>query len=153
MLVLLGDWLESRAGWRRLVCAFAFGALSATTFAPIDFFPGLLLGLAALALLLDGAASAPRRFRAAAATGWAFAFGQFLVGLHWIVYPFMVDPTEHLWQLPFALTLLPAGLGLFGALAVLPAAAVPAGTARLLVLAIGYAASEWLRGHVLTGGR
>ena len=140
------------AGWRRLVCAFALGAFSAIAFAPIEFFPALLLGLAGLALLLDGAADGPHRWRVAAATGWAFAFGQFLVGLHWIVYPFMVDPGDHLWQLPLALTLLPAGLGLFGALGVLPALlARRPGTARLLLLAVGYGAAEWLRGHVLTG--
>jgi len=152
MLARLAAALRRLGGWRRLVCAFALGAFSATAFAPIEFFPALLLGFAGLALLLDGAADAPRRWRAAASTGWAFAFGQFLIGLHWIVYPFMVDPGDHLWQLPLALTLLPAGLGLFGALGVLPALlARRPGMARLLLLAIGYSVAEWLRGHVLTG--
>lgn len=152
VLARLGEAMARLVGWRRLGCAFALGAFSATAFAPIGFFPALLLGLAGLALLLDGAASAPHRWRAAALTGWAFAFGQFVTGLHWIVYPFMVDPTEHLWQLPLALILLPAGLGLFGALGVLPALLAPrAGLARLLLLAVGYSVAEWLRGHVLTG--
>jgi apolipoprotein N-acyltransferase len=152
VLARLGEAMSRFVGWRRLACAFALGAFSATAFAPIGFFPALLLGLAGLALLLDGAASAPHRWRAVAATGWVFAFGQFVIGLHWIVYPFMVDPTEHLWQLPFALTLLPAGLGLFGALGVLPALLAPrASLARLLLLAVGYSVAEWLRGHVLTG--
>lgn len=151
-LARLGDAMRALTGWRRIACAMALGAVSAAAFAPINLFPAMLLGLAGLALLLDGALAAPHRLRAAAATGWAFAFGQFFVGLHWIAYPFMVDPAEHLWQLPFALSLLPLGLGLFGALAVLPAALVrQGGTARLLLLAIGYAAAEWLRGHVLTG--
>jgi apolipoprotein N-acyltransferase len=151
-LTQIGGWMRGLDGWRRLAAAFVLGAASATAFAPIGFFPALLLGFAGLALLLDGAAGSPRRLRAAAATGWAFAFGQFLIGMHWIVYPFMVDPTEHLWQLPFALTLLPAGLGLFGALGVLPALlARRPGESRLLLLAAGYGAAEWLRGHVLTG--
>jgi len=151
-LARLGDWMRGVSGWRRLVIAFAQGVFSAAAFAPIGFFPALLLGLAGLALLLDGAALSPRPWRAAAAIGWAFAFGQFLAGMHWIVYPFMVDPTEHLWQLPFALTLLPAGLGLFGALGVLPALlARRPGVSRLLLLSVGYATAEWLRGHVLTG--
>ncbi len=150
-LARLGDWLRAPGGWRRLAIAFVLGLFSALAFAPAGFFPALLLGLAGLALLLDGAAQAPRPWRAAAATGWAFAFGQFLAGMHWIVYPFMVDPAQHLWQLPFALTLLPAGLGLFGALGVLPALLARAGTSRLLLLSVGYAAAEWLRGHVLTG--
>ena len=152
LLARLGESMRGLDGWRRLAIAFVLGAFSATAFAPIGFFPALLLGLAGLALLLDGAAASPRRYRAAAATGWAFAFGQFLTGMHWIVYPFMVDPAEHLWQLPFALASLPAGLGLFGALGVLPALlARQPGISRLLPLSVGYAAAEWLRGHVLTG--
>jgi len=151
-LARLGDGMRGLRGWRRIACAMALGAFSAAAFAPLDLFPALLLGFAGLALLLDGALEAPHRLRAAAATGWAFAFGQFFVGLHWIAYPFLVDPNNHLWQLPFALSLLPAGLGLFGVLAVLPAALVrQSGTARLLLLAVGYAGAEWLRGHVLTG--
>src|SRR6185312_12109302 len=144
--------LRGLAGWRRLVAAFLLGAFSATAFAPVYFFPALLLGFAGLVILLDGADAAPHRFRAAAATGWAFAFGQFLIGMHWLVYPFMVDPTQHLWQLPFALTLLPAGLGLFGALACTAAALFwRAGAARLIMLALCWSVTEWLRGHVLTG--
>ena len=42
-------------GWRRAVLAFAAGAVSATGFAPLNFFPALLLGFAVLLLLLDGA--------------------------------------------------------------------------------------------------
>jgi apolipoprotein N-acyltransferase len=151
-LIRLGERLSSLGRWPRFFCALALGGFSALAFAPLNVFPALLLGLAGLALLLEGALAGPRRLRAAAATGWAFAFGQFLVGLHWIAYPFMVDPAQHLWQLPFAISLLPAGLGLFGMLAVLPAALVRrGGTARLLLLAIGYGIAEWLRGHVLTG--
>ncbi len=151
LLARLGDAMRGLRGWRRFSCAFGLGAISATAFAPLNFFPALLLALGGLAMLLDGALATPKRLRATAATGWAFAFGQFLVGLHWIVYPFMVDPDQHLWQLPFALCLLPAGLALFGAMGVLPVAFVSNGRARLLVLAISMSVTEWLRGHVLTG--
>jgi apolipoprotein N-acyltransferase len=147
-LTYIGDWLRGLDGWRRLLVAMALGALSATGFAPFHLFPLLLLGLAGLALLLDGA----HGIRAAAVIGWAFAFGQFLVGLHWIAYPFMVNPAAHLWQMPIAVMVMPAGLGLFGALACGVAARLRArGAARLALLAACLAASEWLRGHILTG--
>jgi apolipoprotein N-acyltransferase len=151
-LISPGAWLRGLAGWRRMAAAIALGAFSALAFAPIGFFPALLLGFAALALLLEGASRRPHRLRAAAALGWGFGFGQFLLGLHWIVYPFMVDPGAHLWQLPFAISLLPAGLGLFGALAC-AVAALPrrGGAARLILRAACWSAAEWLRGHVLTG--
>jgi apolipoprotein N-acyltransferase len=144
----IGERLRGLTGWRRLLLAIALGALSATAFPPFYFFPALLLGLAGLALLLEGA----HTVRAAAVTGWAFSFGQFLIGLHWIAYPFMVDPDSHLWQLPFAVTLMPAGLGLFGALACGIAAWFHATrAARLVLLAVCLAVAEWLRGHILTG--
>ncbi|MEO8301125.1 MAG: apolipoprotein N-acyltransferase [Rhizomicrobium sp.] len=138
-------------GWRALLLAFAGGALSATGFAPLDCFPGLLAGYALLLLLLDGAARAPRPVRRAAALGWAFYFGQFLIGWHWIVYPFLIYPDANLWQLPFA-SLLPAGVALFGALACgLAMSLWRQGPGRILVFAVLAAVSEWLRGHLFTG--
>ncbi len=67
----------------------------------------MLLGLTALVLLLDGVAARARPVRRAAAIGWGFGFGQ-VVGMHWIFYPFLVDPLEHAWQIPFVAILFPA---------------------------------------------
>ncbi len=144
----IGDSLRGLSGWRRLAVAMLVGALSALAFAPFYLFPLLLLALACLALMLDGA----HGVRAAAFTGWGFGFGQFLVGLHWIAYPFMVNPQAHLWQLPFAVTLMPAGLALFTAMACGVAARLRArGAARLVLLGSSLAIAEWLRGHLFTG--
>src|ERR1700742_2718883 len=108
-----GVWIRSLRGWRRAGLGFAAGALSALGFAPVEFFPALLLGFAVLLLLLDGADESPRPLRAGFVSGWAFAFGQYLIGWHWIGYAFLVDPSAHLWQMPFALTFLTAGLALW----------------------------------------
>ncbi|MBN9588629.1 MAG: apolipoprotein N-acyltransferase [Alphaproteobacteria bacterium 64-11] len=151
-LSAFGDAIKSLSGWRRLALGFAAGAVSATGFAPLGFFPALLLGYAALVLLIDGADAAPHPIRAAAAVGWAFLFGQFLVGFYWIGYAFMVDPGAHLWQMPFALVGLTAGLALYGALAGAFAAWFwQDGPARIFIFAAGFALCEWLRGHLLTG--
>lgn len=148
----IGAFLRGVTGWRRLALAFCTGAVSATGFAPLDFFPALLAGYAVLLLLLDGVDAAPRPLRHAALTGWAFAFGQFLVGLHWIGYAFMVDPAAHLWQMPFAILFLTAGLGLFGALACIAALYFwQDGVARYFVFAVCWGVAAWLRGHILTG--
>jgi apolipoprotein N-acyltransferase len=148
----IGACIAGLTGWRRLVFAFAMGALSATGFAPLDFFPALLIGYGALVLLIDGADAGPKPVRGAASAGWAFCFGQFLIGWHWIGYAFLVDPTNHLWQMPFALVGLTAGVALYGALAAGVAAVFwQEGSARLFVFAICWAAAEWLRGHLFTG--
>ncbi len=147
-----GIAMRSLIGWRRFLLAFLAGAVSALAFAPLNFFPALLLGFAVLVLLLDGADQSPHPFRKAAVSGWAFAFGQYLVGWHWIGYAFMVDPSAHLWQMPFAIVILSAGLALYAGIACALALCFwQDGPARLLVFAILFAVGEWLRGHALTG--
>lgn len=151
LLLRTGERISAMTGWRGLLLAFAAGAASATGFAPLECFPALLAGYAVLVLLLDGAALAPRPVRRAAALGWAFFFGQFLIGWHWIIYPFLIYPDANLWQLPFA-SLLPAGVALFGALASgLAIFFWRHGAGRILVFAILMASSEWLRGHLFSG--
>jgi apolipoprotein N-acyltransferase len=147
----IGTYLRGLDGWRARGFAFLAGGLSALGFAPIDAFPVLLLGYAALVILIDGAASSARPMRNAAWLGWAFAFGQFAVGWHWIVYAFLVDPGEHAWQIPFIL-LLPAFLALYWAGAGAAAARFwTQGPSRIFVFALAATIAEWLRGHLLTG--
>ena len=148
----IGDFFRGLAGWWRLFVAFIAGALSALAFPPLGLFLLMLLSFGVLVLLLDGAAASPRPVRNAAAIGWAYGFGQFLIGLYWIGYAFTVDAADHAWQIPFVETLLPGGLALFTALACAVAAKFWRGdSARIFVFAVCYAATEWLRGHVLTG--
>jgi apolipoprotein N-acyltransferase len=126
--------------------------LSALGFAPFELFPFLLLGYGTLVLLIDGAQGAARPIRTSALAGFAFGFGQFLAGLHWVGYAFLVDPGAHEWQIPFVAVLFPGGLALFTALACGIAACFwRVGPARIFVFTASLAATEWLRGHVLTG--
>jgi len=137
---------------RRLAVAAALGAVGALAFEPFRLFPFLLFAYAALVLLLDGAAAGNRRFRDAALIGWSFGFGFFLVGHYWIGYAFLVDAAAHAWQMPFAMVLLPIGLGLFYAAAsALCMFAWRPGAQRVFLLALMFFAAEWLRGHILTG--
>ena len=153
-----GAWVRNLRGWQRAGVAFAAGAFSALGFAPVEFSPALLLGFAILLLLLDGADESPHPVRAGALSGWAFAFGQYLIGWHWIGYAFLVDPGAHLWQMPFAILILTAGLALWAGIACglalyfwPPLRSGKSGAARLLVFTVFYAAGEWLRGHAFTG--
>ena len=157
-LAASGDWVRALTGWRRFMLSFAAGALSAFAFAPLGVFPVLLLGFAVLLLLLDGAGQCLKPLRTAFGCGWAFAFGQYLIGWHWIGYAFLVDPGAHLWQLPFAVTLLPAALAVYAGLAsALSLCFLRAldfrqeSPSRPLVFSVLYTVGEWLRGHLFTG--
>ena len=137
---------------RRLGVAASLGAAGALAFEPFRLFPLLLLAYGALVLLLDGAAADNHRFRDAALIGWSFGFGFFLVGHYWIGYAFLVDAAAHAWQMPFAMVLLPIGLGLFyAAAAALCMLAWRPGAQCVFLCALMFFAAEWLRGHILTG--
>ena len=83
------DRVQGLRGRRRLAIAAFAGAGSALGFAPLNFWPLWFAALPVLAWLLDAARN--ERPRSAFVVGWAFGFGQFLVGMHWIGYPFVVD--------------------------------------------------------------
>ncbi|MCB1497537.1 MAG: apolipoprotein N-acyltransferase [Bauldia sp.] len=144
-------------GWRRVAIAIGAGALSALAMAPFNLFPLLWLTVPVFVWLIDGATPAEgagflRRLLPAAVVGWSFGFGYFLGGLWWIGTAFLVEAEDFAWALPFAVTLLPAGLALFWALGTAVARSVWCeGWPRILVFAVAMAGAEWLRGHVLTG--
>ncbi len=148
--------VRSARGWRRGAIAFVAGALSNLAMAPFFFSPILFLTLPAFVWLIDDAVVCPgglwHRARAAGGVGWLFGFGYFLFGLFWIGEAFLVEADRFGWLLPFAVTLMPAGLALFWAIAAAGSVVCwRAGFQRLLVLALALAAAEWLRGHILTG--
>ncbi|AHB48283.1 apolipoprotein N-acyltransferase [Hyphomicrobium nitrativorans NL23] len=155
----LGGWREAvihATGWRRPALAFVAGGLSNLAMAPFFLAPVLFLTLPVLVWLIDGATDAERGTRAAlfaaARAGWWFGFGYFLFGLFWIGEAFLVEADTFGWMLPFAVTLMPAGLALFWAAAAAAARVFwRPGAVRLVLLALSLGIVEWLRGHILTG--
>ena len=148
-LARTGDFTRAPTGWRRLAFAFLAGLVSALGFAPFNFFPALLLGFAAVVLLIDGTPHKRRTLLGGAIT-WAFGFGQYTLGMHWIAFAFLVDPDAHAWQIPFVFLFF-AGLALFQFAAGVVASRFWQGPVRIIVFAVSYGLAEWLRGHILTG--
>ena len=168
------DRIERATGRTRAVLAFVAGALSVLSMAPFFVSPILFVTLPVLVWLIDSAgavghaATAARRASArspslspshdrgtlkhAALSGWLFGCGYFVFGMFWIGEAFLVEAEKFAWLLPFAVTLLPAGLALFFALAALLARLMwRPGFQRIMVLATTIGIAEGLRGHVLTG--
>lgn len=168
------DDLRSRVlaalGWRRWAMAFIAGAVSVLALAPFHVWPVLFVTMPVLVWLIDGPcmrsdplhpASRSHRdgnrkasdpIRAAFTAGWWFGFGYFVFGLFWVGEAFLVEADKYALLIPFAVTLLPAGLAFFFAAAAAAARAMwPPGAARILVLAVALGLTEWLRGHILTG--
>ena len=162
-------WILDAGPWRRRLGLFLAGMASVLAMAPVFASPVLFLTLPLLVAAIDRAARSdqapvsdpalPRRRRqaslplgAAFAAGWWFAAGYHLAGLFWIGEAFLVEAETFAVLLPFAVTLMPAGLALFwGAAAAVSVRVWRPGLGRVVVLALALAAAEWLRGHVLTG--
>jgi apolipoprotein N-acyltransferase len=139
--------LAALSGWRRLAFAALCGVASACSLPPFYVVP-LLLAFAALVWLLDGAAS----WRAAFGIAWVFAFGQFVVGLHWTGLAFLVDAARFAVLLPFPIVGLPAVLAIIPGLAIAALWALHlSGAARVLGLALAWTLAEYARGHLFTG--
>ncbi|HRE60382.1 MAG TPA: apolipoprotein N-acyltransferase [Micropepsaceae bacterium] len=135
-----------------MLVALIAGVLATLMQAPFGLWPLMFLVWPVCILLLDSTLRAPRPLRAAFAIGWAFGFGSFISGLYWIGNSFLVDAETHGWIMPFAMTILPAGLGLFTGLAFLLARRFRVdGWRRIIWFAAAFSLIEFMRGHVLTG--
>ncbi len=140
-------------GWKRAAIAVVAGALSSLAMAPFNAWPVLFLTFPVMVWLIDGAGGGRMHgLPAAAMAGWWFGLGYFVPGLYWIGYAFLVDAPTFAWLMPFAVLGLPAYLALFPAFGFGLARLIwSKDGSRVIALAASLTASEWLRGHVLTG--
>lgn len=160
------DRLQKLGRWQRYLVAFAAGVCSILAFAPFFFSPVLFATLPVLLWLSLPEPDSPltnderrtlRRLYAAKlgrgfAIGWWFGFGFHLAGLYWIGGAFLVQADVFGWLLPFAVTLMPAGLAIFHGLALSAVGCFTRGPVlRVLALSVALFVSEWLRGNILTG--
>lgn len=142
-------------GWRRFAIAALAGALSVLSMAPIFVTPILFVTLPILVWLLDGCRLMPENARphmCAAFIGWAFGFGYFLASLYWVGAAFLVEAERFAWLMPFAVSLLPAGLALYyAAAALLTYYLWRPGPARILGLGLAIMLAEVARGALFSG--
>ncbi len=135
-----------------LLSALLLGILSAFGFAPMGLWPLTLLAFAFLYLLLSKAET----LRRAAAIGWLFGLGDFVLGLDWIAKAFTYQAAIPAWLGWVAVVALSLYLAVFPMLATASAwwatRRVRGGAVSLtLFLGASWAASEWLRGTIFTG--
>src|SRR3954452_19190803 len=129
--------------------AFIAGAVSAFAFEPVGWWPLMLIAIAALCELLDRERSLGRSLL----IGWAFGFGQFVVGLNWIATAFTFQSNMPAWLGWVAVVLLSLYLAVYPALATGLAWRFGRDDRVVLVTVFGgaWAICEWLRGTMFTG--
>ena len=129
--------------------ALIAGAVSAFAFEPVGWWPLLPLAFAVLCELLDRNKS----FRRSFALGWAFGFGQFVVGLNWIATSFTYQSNMPAWLGWVAVVLLSIYLAVYPMIATAVAWWFGRDDRVVLVTTLGgaWAITEWLRGTLFTG--
>ncbi len=154
--------IKSLSKAKRFGLSVLCGAISTLAMPPLFLWPILFLTLPIMVRLIDIAVDnfTPTQTHSfkhdkslkAALYGFGFGFGYFFFSLYWIGSSFLVEADKFAWALPFAVTILPAGLSLFYSLAFAVCAWVcPKGPERLIIFALAMFAADWLRGHILTG--
>src|SRR6476469_713683 len=129
--------------------AFIAGAVSAFAFAPVGWWPLLLIAIAFLCEFLDREKSLARSLL----IGWAFGFGQFVVGLNWIATAFTFQANMPAWLGWIAVVLLSLYLSIYPAMAVGLALRFGRDDRVVLITVLGgaWAITEWLRATMFTG--
>src|SRR5215210_4655255 len=133
----------------RALLAVLAGMASALAFEPVGLWILMPLAVAGLCELIWRSTS----LKQALALGWAFGFGQFVVGLNWIATAFTYQAKMPGWLGWVAVVLLSLYLAVYPALATGLAFRFK-GERRLalvLVLSGAWAITEWLRGTMFTG--
>lgn len=142
----------NKPAWLSGLCGMLLGALAVLGHAPFHVWPAFMVSICGLILLLDGASQNPKRLRSAFWRGWSWGFGYFLAGMFWVGNAFLVDAEKFAALMPFAVTALPAAMGVYWGLAAVAAMLVwRAGPSRLLIFSVCFGISEFTRSHFFTG--
>ncbi|CAN5908458.1 apolipoprotein N-acyltransferase [soil metagenome] len=134
--------------------AFVAGALSSLAMPPLHWLPLAVLGVVVFVWLWQTAPGP----RGALWRGWSWGFGHFVVGSYWILEAFFVPPADFALLGPPIIAGLALLLGFFPGLTAGLARlivdrwpSVGGRYSRLIVLAMLWMVTEWLRGHLFTG--
>ena len=150
--------IQNLTGWKAHTIAILVGAASVLSFGPIFAWGIMFLTFPLFILLIDGAiaqcgdAKPFVKAKKAGLIGWSFGFGYFFASLFWIGEAFLVEADKFAWALPFAISLLPAGLAVYFGLATAAASILwRPGMIRVAVLALTVTVTECARGWLFTG--
>jgi len=147
-ILTLATQVAALDGWRRSLLCFGLGVVATCALPPSHALPLLVPAFAGL-LWVIAAARSPWR---AALSGWWFGCGHFLTACYWVGAALLTDPDKFAWVAVPAVLGLSAGLALFPALAALVVfLSRRTGFSRVVVFAVAWTVTEWLRGHLLSG--
>jgi apolipoprotein N-acyltransferase len=146
------DALAALSGWQAMFVAAVLGAVGNMAFAPFHVVAALAVSYTGLIWLLDGGRRQLRWGRSMFARSFAFFFGHYLAGMHWIAAAFLVDAQSHALFLWIPIILLPAILASVMAVAIMAAGAFwSSSPSRVFMFTFFFMIGELVRGHLFGG--
>jgi apolipoprotein N-acyltransferase len=159
--MLMADSLMARMlprrTWGRRAVAFLAGSLATLALPPVYATPILLLSFPLLMALAHTSRSTARAF----AEGWWFGWAHYMTGLYWIAVAFVVNEDVNAAGGPVAVVWLSAVMAVYPGLVTaayhkMKSLAEDHGRpvpplAQVLIFAVLWSLSEYLRGHLFTG--
>ncbi len=139
------------AGYKNYLIIFLLGFLSLFSLAPFFIWPFYAIAIIYLFKSLNDLTLKQYFWR-----GFIFGFSFIAFSMFWIGAAFLVDAEKFLWLLPFAVTLLPACMGIYFGLFGLAYGLINRKfklnhIQKILIFTLLYSLMEYARGHLFTG--
>ncbi len=129
-----------------LLISAAFGALAACALAPLYLWAAAIAGYGGLLHTLYNSTTRKRPI-----IMWAFFSGYFVLSLHWLAYPMLVQADQFAWFIPLAVLGLPATLALLHGISFYTWQKLLPRVPLLIVTIVAISAAEWVRSVIFTG--
>jgi len=142
------EWIKKNTIVKNLFASFLFGALNATSMAPIGLVIILPICISAFIIICRNAQNKKQAFLNA----WSFGAGYFIFSLYWITYALFIDISTWWWVIPLSLIIAPAILGLYyGFIPLLAYRYKKHNDLYILSICASFGLIEFLRGNLFTG--
>ena len=145
----------TRLRWGEIALLPLAGAAASLAMPPIHFLPAMFcLGYPAWLLAvrkIDSEFLDHKKFWRGFKIGWLTGFGWFTASLYWLVNALITGGEQFYWLIPFAASLVPAGLAIFWGIGFGLARIFIQQDSRILAIVFCLMILEWLRGWIFTG--
>lgn len=146
------NFFETKSVKIKYIILFVLGLLAVFALAPFHIWPLYAIAIWGLMIALDDSKKSPKPLKSAFWRAFIFGFAHFALGMFWVGQAFLVDAKKFAWLIPFAMSALPAYIGLYYGLAgLLYSKFAPKSANRVFWFAFCFGAIEYLRSILFTG--
>lgn len=152
MTNIFANFFETKSTKIKYIILFVLGLLAVFALAPFHIWPLYATAIWGFMIALDDARKNAKPLKSAFWRAFIFGFAHFALGMFWVGQAFLVDAEKFAWLIPFAMSALPAFIGIYyGIAGLLYAKFAPKNANRVFWFAFCFGAIEYLRSILFTG--